>query len=471
MERVLKSGQVHRALVPAALLFLAACGDSGRSRDLNGTPLDITIRPVDAGGLPSDDPDAGPGLGNGDGGALGPDGGAGTSDAGGPRCGDGILDEGEDCDGVVPQGPSCVAIGFDQGAYTCNLDCTWNTDACSGTENCFDARDNDGDGTADCADSADCATACSDACLSAPELSENALVSGDTTGHSSNLGSFCSGVELNGSEVAYQVDITEDARFDVLLGSAQNLGLSVRSACTQAPTELECSHRPTRLTLEALQGERYFIVVHGASASDFGSYTLELAARQRACGDSIRDSDEACDDGNINDGDGCDPECNVEASESEPNGIVGFADVFDFSPWAAEVSPAGDVDIYQVDLVATSSTLVVDTLNLADGACGLNLMDTVVDILDTDANANAVLASDDDSGDGACAQAVASGLPPGTYYVQIAAAASAEPATFPYRLEVSVGVCGDGDVTLGEECDDQNLVAGDGCDPTCKEES
>src|SRR5690606_16770154 len=28
-------------------------------------------------------------------------------------------------------------------------------------------------------------------------------------------------------------------------------------------------------------------------------------------------------------------------------------------------------------------------------------------------------------------------------------------------------VCGDGIVQYGEACDDQNLVAGDGCSPTC----
>ncbi|HKO92425.1 MAG TPA: hypothetical protein VJU61_14785, partial [Polyangiaceae bacterium] len=56
---------------------------------------------------------------------------------------------------------------------------------------------------------------------------------------------------------------------------------------------------------------------------------------------------------------------------------------------------------------------------------------------------------------------------PGTYFARVQAAANADPATFPYRLDVAVGVCGDGEVTLGEACDDGNLAAGDGCDENC----
>jgi cysteine-rich repeat protein len=81
-----------------------------------------------------------------------------------------------------------------------------------------------------------------------------------------------------------------------------------------------------------------------------------------------------------------------------------------------------------------------------------------------------VLAEDDDSGDGLCAEAVASGLAPGSYYVAVSAAPGAEPATFPYRLQIAIGVCGDGQQTAGEECDDNNLDPDDGCSSTCTNE-
>jgi cysteine-rich repeat protein len=379
-----------------------------------------------------------------------------------------VLDPSEICDVGLAMTPSCVQVGFDAGVLTCNSSCVWDTSYCSGTESCYDGRDNDGDSAIDCADTEDCAGACTDACFAPLVLQESSQVSGTLLGHPAGSGSSC-GLVSGGSEVVYQINISEDAKFDVTLASELPLSVSVRSSCDEVLDELDCGGR-TRLTLDATAGDTYFIVVNGDNGDDPGVYELELAARQPACGDAIRDSHEACDDGNINDGDGCDPDCGVESSESEPNDALGSADVFDFERWTAELSPEGDADYYSVDLVATSSTLVVSTLNLADGACALNLMDTVVDIFDTNANGNVLLASDDDSGDGDCAVAVASGLAPGSYRIRVSAPVGAQPATFPYRLEIDVGVCGDGERTLGEECDDENLASGDGCDGACREE-
>jgi cysteine-rich repeat protein len=435
---------------------------------------------LDRPGEPNPNVDAGSSGNGGSGGAGGgtdaaapPGGGAGGSelapDGGGPACGDGVLDPGEPCEPGLFTAPSCVQLGFDQGLLSCDTDCNWNTTGCSGTESCYDGRDNDGDSAVDCADAEDCAGACTDACFAPLLLGENSRFNGTLLGHPASSGASCGGAASSGPEVVYEVAISEDAKLDVFLSSTLPLSVSVRNSCGAPESELACGGL-TRLTLDATGGDTYFIVVNAASESDVGEYELELAARQPACGDAIRDSHEACDDGNINDGDGCDPDCGLEASESEPNDALVSADVFDFEPWFAEISPAADEDYYRVTLVASSSTLVVETANLGDGACGLNLMDTVVDILDTNANANAILATDDDGGDGACARAVASGLPPGEYRVRVRAAASAQPATFPYRLDITVGVCGDGERTVGEECDDSNLSSGDGCDGTCREE-
>lgn len=449
-----------------SLVAAWGCGDDSRRGGLPDNPLDVTGKDIDAGALDPGGPDAGQGSNpTTDGGSGLPDGGVSP----GPACGDQQLDEGEDCDGPEPPNRSCVQLGFDQGTLSCNSDCTWNTAACSGTENCNDARDNDGDGAVDCSDATDCGAVCGDTCLAPLAVDPNSSLNGTTLGHATALTSSCGGA-ATGAEVAYEVSIPEDGKFDVFLSSDAALNVNVRTTCGLDASELVCGAN-TRLTLDALAGESYFIIVDGASGADAGEFLLELALRQPACGDSIRDAEEPCDDGNINDGDGCDPDCQLEISETEPNDDIASADVFDFGPWFGQVGAPGDADVYQVTLTAASSTLIVDTLNLGDGACGLNLMDSVVDIFDTDANGNALLASDDDSGDGDCARAIATGLPPGDYFVRVTAGAGADPATFPYRLGVSVGECGDGEVTLGEQCDDQNLGGGDGCDATCRIET
>jgi cysteine-rich repeat protein len=466
--------------LPWAVLSAVACG-SGKAHpgELGGDgQLDNHHPVLDAGnegpatpdelvdaGLASETNDGGSG---GDIGVVPPDGGSGGAGAD-PACGNGTIDPGEECDPGLPASESCEARGFDSGLLGCSAQCTFSTASCSGLESCYDGRDNDGDGLADCADS-DCAAVCGDACAAPLVIAENASVSGTTVGHPASIAASCSAAAPSGSEVAYQVTVSGDSKLDVALTSEQDLNLSVRSSCGDLGSELACGGQ-TRLTVDASAGQTYFILVDGASAADAGSYLLQVQTRQEACGDGIRDADEECDDGNTRSSDGCDSDCLLELSESEDNGRRSRADTFDFTPWFAQISPADDVDYFRLSLTATSSTLVAETLDLGDGACAQHTMDPLLEIVDSAFGGGNVLASDDDGGQGTCARAIATGLAAGTYYIRARAAAGASPATFPYRLEVSVGVCGDGDPTLGEGCDDGNLTSGDGCDSHCQVES
>ncbi len=47
-----------------------------------------------------------------------------------PQCGDGILQEGEDCDGSDPGTGSCQALGFDTGRLVCSSTCQYDTTLC-----------------------------------------------------------------------------------------------------------------------------------------------------------------------------------------------------------------------------------------------------------------------------------------------------------------------------------------------------
>ena len=458
--------RLRRVGVALPLAYLAAsfaCSSGHRSRDL-GAGLDLDHGGIDAGGaglLPrAETPDAG--SGSPDDPALLQD--AGTGDNAPNLCGNGVLDPGEDCESVLALSDTCLSRGFDTGTLGCGADCRFDTSRCSGVENCYDGRDNDGDGLVDCADSAECSSSCVDPCGAAPVLAENATVSGSTRGRPATLGASCSETAPSGPDVAYQIHVTQDSKLDVRLSSTQALNLSVRSSCADEASELSCSTQ-TRVTLDAQAGETYFLVVDGESATDEGNYTLEVHSRQVVCGDGIRDDNEECDDHNLTANDGCDATCNLEPSESEPNNRRNSADTYSAAqPWIAELGTAGDVDYYRINVPRAPGNIVVRTFDLGDNACAYNLMDTVVEIRDS---SNAVLVSDDDGGPGKCSLAVASGLSTGTYYVRVEAAGGASPPTFPYRLEIAVDACGDGALGLAEDCDDGNLVDGDGCDATC----
>jgi hypothetical protein len=53
----------------------------------------------------------------------------------GPTCGNGILDPGEQCDGINLGGATCSASGFFGGTLTCSSTCTLNTSKCSNCGN------------------------------------------------------------------------------------------------------------------------------------------------------------------------------------------------------------------------------------------------------------------------------------------------------------------------------------------------
>lgn len=46
-------------------------------------------------------------------------------------CGNGVLDPGEECDGLHLANATCFDLGFDLGEITCASDCTYDTSACA----------------------------------------------------------------------------------------------------------------------------------------------------------------------------------------------------------------------------------------------------------------------------------------------------------------------------------------------------
>jgi cysteine-rich repeat protein len=184
------------------------------------------------------------------------------------------------------------------------------------------------------------------------------------------------------------------------------------------------------------------------------------------CGDYVVDPGEECDDGNLDDGDGCSKTCMLELTEVEPNGTLAEARPYT-NPFYARIDPEGDEDVTSFAVDKSPSSAVVEILDVGDGACTQGKIDSFVDVLGTDGVT--VLASDDDGGDGSCSRAVITGLGPGTYGARVTASPLAVAKTFAYRLKITTyhDVCGDGTQTPGEACDDGNLKPGDGCSPTC----
>lgn len=429
---------------------------------------------VIAGACSDDSSSRPPPPGNAVGGAGGAGGGSTSSSGGGGAggaegtCGDGAINGPEEaCDGGDLGGVTCQSLGFSAGELACFPSCALDTSGCSSAESCVDGLDNDKDGQTDCLDN-DCAAACADACADPPALPDPALVDGDTAGHAAKLEPSCLSANGSGPEVVYKVTAAQAGMLDIEVIAAADLGVSVRTTCADAASELGCADilspdGAVKLSVPVAAGQAVFVAVDGWSALDEGPYALSVKSRPVACGDAITDPAEECDDGDTESGDGCSGACKLEPSETEPNGASGQANAY-VNPFIAAIDPAGDVDMVSIEVTQGPASLTASSFDLGDGACAAAALDTFIEVIGP--NGSAVLASDNDSGEGLCARATAPGLAPGTYYVRVSAQQPGD--TFPYVLSIATELCGDGAQGPGEQCDDGGTSAGDGCGPTCQ---
>lgn len=400
-------------------------------------------------------------------GANSSSGGAGGASEPDPVCGNEVLEAGEECEPEGPAPGECVEAGFETGTLGCSADCRYDVSDCDGTERCYDARDNDGDGNRDCEDE-DCEETCASSCDVTAVLTDGDSVAGNNRGHAAELQLSCAPSE-HGSEVVYAVEVAEDGILDAILvvGNFPHLSVAIRTTCDDDASELACAEQ--RASAEVSAGDTVYVVVQGVSEADQGAYELYVRSRAaNVCGDFSWDPGESCEDGDQASGDGCDGECQVEASEVEPNDNAAGASVW-VEPFYAEVSPAGDVDFIEITVEEGPASVIANIDTLAAEGCSLALFDPYIELIDADGET--VIHANDDY-DGVCSKLVAEGLDAGAYYLRVSESpySVALRSEFPYQLRVNIDWCGNGTWGPLEECDDGNTDDLDGCSATCEEE-
>lgn len=227
----------------------------------------------------------------------------------------------------------------------------------------------------------------------------------------------------------------------------------------------------------------YFVrVEESGNNATSGQYVALIDVLVPGCGDGFVQVGEECDDGDLDNGDGCSSTCEIEGNfcaESEPNNTIGTADALAGCDGGSGVIPtAGDKDFFSFEVPVAGSSVelrVVDITGLGCPATG----DPEIRLWD--AGGTQLASDDDDSPDGLCSMitplpiptgggndAGAKNLPAGTYYVNVEDHGNTDPVP-PYviRAVVTPPSCGDGIVQIGEECDDGDLTPGDGCDEFC----
>jgi cysteine-rich repeat protein len=231
-----------------------------------------------------------------------------------------------------------------------------------------------------------------------------------------------------------------------------------------------------------------------------------------SCGDGYldRSAGEVCDDGNTAAGDGCDASCLREVfAEVEPNnGTITARNLNGYRKITGTLSTTSDQDYFKLTLTQRSHLefdLDAAAFPSSSNSFGLQLLSSTAAVLyngslDTYYGRSGARGGPQqaDAGSMLLEQELAF-LEPGTYTIRLSAAAAAtgdytllirevptsvvavgggcDPASYKPCLDglvcsilsstCAIPLCGDGDVTVGEVCDDGNLENGDGCSADC----
>lgn len=372
-----------------------------------------------------------------------------------PRCGNGVVQDGEACDGAVPAGLTCASLGYDTGELAC-VDCALDDSACrmfvcgdgipEGPEACDDANSDPGDG---------CTAACrleGDGCALPFPIGPNHFdpttstwtVTGDTTRYASKVGASC-GAAAGQRDVILSFEAPANGRYRVELQAAFSGLVSIwDDACAAGGTELACTAGAATRIVDLFEAQPVHVVVDGAApGAQHGPWTLAIEQLSTcgngivepvetcdfgdvepgdgcspfclvepgwscddegcdppSCGNGVVDPGELCDDGGTAPGDGCDETCTPEwVPEVEGNNAFGSTNLIDTYWGTGAIGVTGDVDVW-IPTILDNHTYRVRTFTSPDGSCGTTTEhDTLVRIY----RGTSVFAESDGGGPGLCA--------------------------------------------------------------------
>lgn len=181
-------------------------------------------------------------------------------------------------------------------------------------ERCGSGADEDCDGAVDWLD-VDCPSG--DDCAAAAPL-EPGLFSGDTSTMSNDARGSCH--EDGAADFVIALDFASPSSLHASTeGSEFDTVLYLRDApCWNAGSELRCDDdsgviNMARLDVFDLPAGRYWLFLDGYEGGAEGRFVLDLDYAEVGCGNGFLEPGEACDDGDVVDGDGCSADCATTA--------------------------------------------------------------------------------------------------------------------------------------------------------------
>lgn len=384
------------------------------------------------GGQPPGDPDAGKPENGGS---------SGTTSV----CGDGEKTPGEECDdGNTDANDGC--------SPTCKFESAGPTDTCPGavltlTGTGFEPR--------------------------------KGSIAGTTAGNFNQYAGSCGGGA--GGDVVYVVTSDVSGVLTAKLTSTFDSMLYARHACDDAKTEVACDDASGLtggevVTVGVIKGQPLYLVVDGFGGNA-GTFTLDVEVATASCGNGMAESPEACDDGNNVAGDGCAPDCTLETGG-----------VLDDCPGQDILLTGTGSDVRHVSLANSTASLTTSSITSTicpgggpnhvyainsdvDGSLTARLVAQFVNatlILRTECGTTSTqlqcLSTTPAQAPLELSMPIAKGIP---RYVMVDSGSTIAKGDYLLDITVTPASCGNKRLDAGEQCDDGNRTAGDGCAADC----
>jgi cysteine-rich repeat protein len=239
--------------------------------------------------------------------------------------------------------------------------------------------------------------------------------------------------------------------------AVQNPALYMRTDCgdnrgCNAGTSLNlCGNgQDEHFTFEATSNARWLFALDDINAAA-GTYLLTVA--KPICGNAIKEHNEACEDSNTDNGDGCSADCRVELrsdnlTHSEFNddwttaNLLSVLDVGKPQSVLGSIGGLCDLDMYGFNVPSDNTTLTV-TVGPANGPaggndCSLNAADatpiTGLSLLDSNGRDELMMQGSNDPL--VCPTLTMPGLAAGLYYIRVAGDETKK--TFSYKMTVKL---------------------------------
>lgn len=312
-------------------------------------------------------------------------------------------------------------------------------------------------------------------------------VTGTTNGSYNHFGSACGGG--SGRDVVYAIAPPSSGKATVTITAEFPAIVSTRTTCDNAQSETGCqgiqstAGGTTKLEVPVFAGAPTFVVVDGYGGTS-GEFTLDVEVSAAVCGNGVAELPEQCDDGNTQNGDGCSGECTLETGgvvdncPGQPFLLTGAPGAVRKMSFAGNTMTHGATTQQSIGCFYWAGPNMVYALksdvagsvkaHLSAGYTKANLHAR------SDCGATAYQLG--------CTQREEPGgldleFPVGQnqwfyLFVEGHRQGSVDYAG-PFTLDVTVtpSACGNGALDGNEQCDDGNMVDGDGCSATCQLEA